>query len=643
MANALNMNELIGTSYYFLKQYFGKDVKNADYNDFLLEGLRQKLNEKREEKGITIEEKVEEIMGTQSVGSMVLENKKGDEVAEMNFTELPTLFNNMTTSSVGLEIVPGKVVENMDMKAKEELNMKIRTVEEKKLKTEQDKKNTELDKKNTELDKKNTEEENIKTDQEDTETNVEAEKIEKEKAAAEEEEAKDKEITIFIDKIQSTLKQQEKQEQQLKAEQSDIKIKKLTLDARIPSSVFSFLPFSQNPEQKLQEGLIAAALSKFDNIQNQPPINEEMKKTYIDNIKNTLINLQNNKKLIEEMNTKFTNVSSQPEDREKQITQFTEIKDSLKNIIDNNKIDVSLQDIEDIKTKNKENMDAYGKIMAKVILKLIELDEKQKKLKSEKEQEEAMKNKSKIEIQNDMEKLDKTITAKKTEINQTIEEINKQIIDSKYKYVNGDTLENISSKIEQFNKIIQKLTTESNQLESSYNDIKTQLITLGKNNDDAYKKEKGIDNIDPAIEKVKLSIQEAESYNNELKLQKSKIEGFDNNYKEISTKIDSLQENINTINTKINTIKTSSEDNDITKVNQIKNEFETLTKRTTDITNLYNTIKTMSEIYPKFNDGIKDMENKSKAAETLVEEVRDYLNKLGENNKPQTTEKKLTL
>ena len=253
-----------------------------------------------------------------------------------------------------------------------------------------------------------------------------------------------------------------------------------------------------------------------------------------------------------------------------------------------------------------------------------------------------MKNKSKIEIQNDMEKLDKTITAKKTEINQTIEEINKQIIDSKYKYVNGDTLENISSKIEQFNKIIQKLTTESNQLESSYNDIKTQLITLGKNNDDAYKKEKGIDNIDPSIEKVKLSIQEAESYNNELKLQKSKIEGFDNNYKEISTKIYSLQENINTINTKINTIKTSSEDNDITKVNQIKNEFETLTKRTNDITNLYNTIKTMSEIYPKFNDIIKDVENKSKAAETFVEEIRDYLNKLGENNKPQTTEKKLT-
>ena len=287
-------------------------------------------------------------------------------------------------------------------------------------------------------------------------------------------------------------------------------------------------------------------------------------------------------------------------------------------------------------------MDAYGKIMAKVILKLIELDEKQKKLKSEKEQEEAMKNKSKIEIQNDMEKLDKTITAKKTEINQTIEEINKQIIDSKYKYANGDTLENISSKIEQLNKITQKLTTESNQLESSYNDIKTQLITLGKNNDDAYKKEKGIDNIDPAIEKVKLSIQETQSYNNELKLQKSKIEGFDNNYKEISKKIDSLQENINTINTKINTIKTSSEDNEITKVNQIKNEFETLTKRTNDITNLYNTIKTLSEIYPKFNDGIKDMENKSKAAETFVEEVRDYLNKLGENNKPQTTEKKLT-
>jgi hypothetical protein len=136
MSNALNMNELIGTSYYFLKQYFGKDVINTNYNDFLLDGLREKINKKNQETGAIIEEKVEEIVGTQSVGTMVLENKKGDEVARMNLTELPTLFSNMTTSSVGLEMVPGKVVENVDTKAKEELKIKTRIVEEKKLEVE---------------------------------------------------------------------------------------------------------------------------------------------------------------------------------------------------------------------------------------------------------------------------------------------------------------------------------------------------------------------------------------------------------------------------------------------------------------------------------------------------------------------------
>jgi hypothetical protein len=139
MSNALNMNELIGTSYYFLKQYFGKDVINTNYNDFLLYGLREKINKKNQETGAIIEEKVEEIVGTQSVGTMVLENKKGDEVARMNLTELPTLFSNMTTSSVGLEMVPGKVVENVDTKAKEELKIKTRIVEEKKLAVDQTK------------------------------------------------------------------------------------------------------------------------------------------------------------------------------------------------------------------------------------------------------------------------------------------------------------------------------------------------------------------------------------------------------------------------------------------------------------------------------------------------------------------------
>jgi hypothetical protein len=112
MANVLNMKQLVGTSYYFLRQYFGTDVPTTEYDEFIPENLREKQSIAREETGASlIEDVVEDIVGVQAVGSTVLENKKGEEIAQLTFTELPTLYSSMNTSSVGLEIVPGRMVE----------------------------------------------------------------------------------------------------------------------------------------------------------------------------------------------------------------------------------------------------------------------------------------------------------------------------------------------------------------------------------------------------------------------------------------------------------------------------------------------------------------------------------------------------
>jgi hypothetical protein len=112
MANVLNMKQLVGTSYYFLRQYFGTDVPTTEYDEFIPENLREKQSLAREETGASlIEDVVEDIVGVQAVGSTVLENKKGEEIAQLTFTELPTLYSSMNTSSVGLEIVPGRMVE----------------------------------------------------------------------------------------------------------------------------------------------------------------------------------------------------------------------------------------------------------------------------------------------------------------------------------------------------------------------------------------------------------------------------------------------------------------------------------------------------------------------------------------------------
>ena len=113
MANVLNMKQLVGTSYYFLRQYFGTDVPTTEYDEFIPENLREKQSIAREETGASlIEDVVEDIVGVQAVGSTVLENKKGEEIAQLTFTELPTLYSSMNTSSVGLEIVPGRMVED---------------------------------------------------------------------------------------------------------------------------------------------------------------------------------------------------------------------------------------------------------------------------------------------------------------------------------------------------------------------------------------------------------------------------------------------------------------------------------------------------------------------------------------------------
>ena len=116
MANVLNMKELVGTSYYFLRQYFGKDVQTIGYDDFIPQKLKEKQSIERQSTGAGADETViEEIMGVQGVGSTVLESKKGEEIAQLTFTELPTLYSSVTKSSVGLEFVPGKIVEELSL------------------------------------------------------------------------------------------------------------------------------------------------------------------------------------------------------------------------------------------------------------------------------------------------------------------------------------------------------------------------------------------------------------------------------------------------------------------------------------------------------------------------------------------------
>lgn len=140
MANVLNMKELVGTSYYFLQKYFGNEVKPLGYDDFIPQSLKEKQSLERQEIGVDMDETdVEEIVGIQSVGSTVLENKDREEIAKLTLTELPTLYSNMIRSSVGLKFVPGKIVEEKPPQSGE-------TKEVKKLQTDEEGEDEEGDK-----------------------------------------------------------------------------------------------------------------------------------------------------------------------------------------------------------------------------------------------------------------------------------------------------------------------------------------------------------------------------------------------------------------------------------------------------------------------------------------------------------------
>jgi len=123
MANVLNIKELLGTSYYFLEQYFGNDVPNT-YSDYQPFELKEIANKKKQDTGAIVDsdqmiEIDEEITGIQKFGNSVLENKNGEEIASLTLTELPTLYSSIATSSVDLQMVPGKMIENKDRQVEE--------------------------------------------------------------------------------------------------------------------------------------------------------------------------------------------------------------------------------------------------------------------------------------------------------------------------------------------------------------------------------------------------------------------------------------------------------------------------------------------------------------------------------------------
>jgi len=91
--NIMNMNELIGTSYFYLKQIFGDRVKPTNYDGFF-----PKVQEREMEKNNFESSQTEDINMRQSVGKNVL-IQDGLPLATMTFTELPTEWNKMKGST----------------------------------------------------------------------------------------------------------------------------------------------------------------------------------------------------------------------------------------------------------------------------------------------------------------------------------------------------------------------------------------------------------------------------------------------------------------------------------------------------------------------------------------------------------------
>ena len=116
-------HQFISINNRIITQYFGNDVPNT-YSDYQPFELKEIANKKKQDTGAIVDsdqmiEIDEEITGIQKFGNSVLENKNGEEIASLTLTELPTLYSSIATSSVDLQMVPGKMIENKDRQVEE--------------------------------------------------------------------------------------------------------------------------------------------------------------------------------------------------------------------------------------------------------------------------------------------------------------------------------------------------------------------------------------------------------------------------------------------------------------------------------------------------------------------------------------------
>ena len=107
--NALNMNELIGTSYFYLKRYFGNNIDKVagTYMDQVSPEILEKLIIPEPTAPEPPDKDVEEdqvIQRTQAPGNNILV-KNGQVIANYNISELSKIDEGLNTT-VGLEIRP---------------------------------------------------------------------------------------------------------------------------------------------------------------------------------------------------------------------------------------------------------------------------------------------------------------------------------------------------------------------------------------------------------------------------------------------------------------------------------------------------------------------------------------------------------
>lgn len=103
------MNELIGTSYFYLKRYFGNDIDKVvgTYMDQVSPEILEKIQTKEATAPEPPEKDVEDdviTIGEQAPGNKILE-KMGKVIAEYNITEYPVVEEGVDTT-VALEIRP---------------------------------------------------------------------------------------------------------------------------------------------------------------------------------------------------------------------------------------------------------------------------------------------------------------------------------------------------------------------------------------------------------------------------------------------------------------------------------------------------------------------------------------------------------